>query len=185
MPYFPRIIFFLLILLPGISVRAEIVEPWFCGDRICEAFTGETPESCPADCFTDPVITEAWIDAGPYQPIPSHGDLWLASWADDGTPDGRLVMTWGDGCGPGVSWGEPECDEFNWSTDVTDAGFFMVTGTVPEIDCVREAGECFSYRSVPDNISGSPHTPDDDKPGGILALDGTHLLIGHVAAVFR
>ncbi|MBN1295214.1 DUF4185 domain-containing protein [bacterium] len=154
-------------------VNGQIIDPWFCGDGICQAFTGETATTCPDDCVIDPVIVDAWIENGPYVPIPTHGDLWFASWADDESPDGRLVMTWGDGCGVGVSWGEPACDEFNWDTDVTDAGFFMADGVFPDIQCVEEAGECFMVRNIPDGISGYPHTPDDDKPAGIIALDGT------------
>ncbi|HPQ41619.1 MAG TPA: hypothetical protein PLV45_14700, partial [bacterium] len=161
-----------LILVISPVLHAQIIDPFFCGDGICEAFIGESADTCPGDCPMNPVVTNAWIDAGPFQPVPSHGDLWLASWAEDGSPDGRLAMTWGDGCGPGVVFGEPECDEWNWDTDMYDAGYFALDGSFPMVHCIEEGGECFRYPAVPDNVSGWPHTPDDDKPAGIIALDG-------------
>ncbi|HPQ41495.1 MAG TPA: hypothetical protein PLV45_14080, partial [bacterium] len=77
------------------AVRACSSATW-CGDGVCEAYNGETPGTC-ADCLTAPVIADAVLSAPPLEPIePSHGDLWVTTWADDGA----LYTAWGDGCGP-------------------------------------------------------------------------------------
>ncbi|MBN1552389.1 DUF4185 domain-containing protein, partial [bacterium] len=143
----------------------------FCGNGICENFDDEIVESCPDDCGYEPVIDHAEIGFGPYKPIPSHGDLWLSTWANGSTHDGELIFTWGDGCGAGLDWGHPDCDTFDWDSDVTDAGVVVMTGTVPDLACVMSSSGCLRTRDVPDGISGFPHTVHDDKPAGILAVD--------------
>jgi len=88
-------------------------------------------------------------------------------------------MTWGDGCGPGSNFGDPDCNEMDWSTDVTDAGVASMTGILPNLACVMGPSGCEKYRDIPDGISGFPFTEGDDKPASILALDGRLYLAGY------
>ncbi len=152
--------------------------PCFCGNGYCESFLGENPDTCPDDCQVLPMITGSAITWGPYEPVPSHGDLWLSTWADDGTPDGKLYITWGDGCGPGFHFGDPGCQEWSWDTDIADVGVAFFTGTVPSLQCSMTSSGCLSYPNIPDGISGYPHTAHDDKPASVLALDGRLYLAG-------
>ena len=66
-----------------------------------------------------PVIKSIEVE-GPFVPFPSHGDLWLSTWADDDT----VFMSWGDGLGPG------------WSADTAFShhGLLNVTGAFPNVN---------------------------------------------------
>jgi hypothetical protein len=83
------------------------------------------------------------IQVAPIVPFPSHGDLWLNTWADDG----NLYTGWGDGYGvvlPG-----------RW----TDCGIARWTGRLPAI--VAEE------RTI-DAPTADP--PVNDKPSSLLAI---------------
>lgn len=84
---------------------------------------------------------------GPFVPFPSHGDLWLSTWADDDS----VFMSWGDGLGPG------------WSADTAFShnGLLKVTGEFPDVkfELVQR------FMPLSDDANNS-------KPTSMLFLDG-------------
>lgn len=121
--------------------------------------------NCPEDCLTEPVIQAAWISIPPEIPMPSHGDLWLSTWADDDL----LYITWGDGCGPGLEAGQEGC--LDWE-DTTDCGVAALSGPMAALDPCGAAQACVRSRHVPPGER-------DDKPSSLLAVGERLYLAGH------
>ena len=83
----------------------------------------------------------------PVIPLPSHGDLWLNTWADDDS----VFMSWGDGLGP----------DYRGEDDFSHHGLMRVTGDFPDIS----AELVQRYMPLSDNTNNS-------KPTSLLFLDG-------------
>jgi hypothetical protein len=105
-----------------------------------------------------PAILSAKVATPPMNPIPSSGDLWMNTWADDG----HLYTGWGDGEGPGDV------------PPVTDCGVGVLKGTVPYFLIESNPSNYVRNRLVPD---GS--TKKNDKPSSLLFYKGHLYFAGH------
>ncbi len=116
----------------------------------------------------------------PVKKIPSFGDLWLSTWAEDN----NIYMSWGDGTGPGTCYPVPDgvtgldsalvisscednpviafCDDFCevFSCDgvtpyspcvITQAGLFKLTGNIVEFQGCEKA-ECIQSIHIPTGV---------------------------------
>jgi len=93
---------------------------------------------------TSPKI-EKFRVSKPFFPFKSHGDLWLTTWAEDGS----VFTSWGDGYGP----------EYGDETKFSHHGLARLTGDLPEVDV--EVVRRFMPLSDDDNNS---------KPTSLLAV---------------
>lgn len=152
----------------GDHILGMLDDSFICGNGICETFVGESPQTCPVDCPNDPVILDASIEAPPLEPFPSHGDIWMSTWAEDDA----LYLAWGDGCGPGLEESKPLCAEL-----YRDSGVARLTGDPPWFTNCAEPEHCVAARGIPNGVSMD--TNRDDKPSSLLALDGRLLWAGH------
>jgi len=105
-----------------------------------------------------PVIKSASVVTPPMCPIPSAGDLWMNTWADDD----NIYTGWGDGLGPGRfgSW--------------TDCGVGVLRGTVPYFIMEENPEEYVRNRFVPDG-----GIRRNDKPSSLLCVDDRLYFAGH------
>jgi hypothetical protein len=105
-----------------------------------------------------PVIKSAAVVTPPVNPIPSAGDLWMNTWADDN----RLYTGWGDGQGPGDQ------------PPYTDCGVGVLKGNVPYF-VVETDPICYvRSKNVPDGT-----TARNDKPSSLLYYKGRLYFAGH------
>jgi hypothetical protein len=105
-----------------------------------------------------PAIPSAKVATPPMNPIPSWGDLWMNTWADDG----HLYTGWGDGEGPG------DVPPF------TDCGVGVLKGTVPYFLIESNPSNYVRNRFVPDG-----RTTRNDKPSSLLFYKGRLYFAGH------
>ncbi|MFQ6082230.1 MAG: PA14 domain-containing protein [Candidatus Aminicenantia bacterium] len=110
-----------------------------------------------ADLYA-PTILSAKVVTPPMNPIPSTGDLWMNTWADDD----NIYTGWGDGEGPGdVKPG-------------TDCGVGVFKGPVPYFLIEQNPSDYVRSRFVPDGRTGR-----DDKPSSLLFFNGRLYFAGH------
>lgn len=103
-------------------------------------------------------IKSARIVTPPVNPIPSSGDLWMNTWADDN----NLYTGWGDGQGPGST--EP----------FTDCGVGILKGTVPYFTVESNPSDYVRSKFVPDGSSVR-----NDKPSSLFFTQGRLYFAGH------
>jgi hypothetical protein len=103
-------------------------------------------------------IKSARIVTPPVNPIPSSGDLWMNTWADDN----NLYTGWGDGLGPGST------------TPFTDCGVGVLKGTVPYFSVESNSSNYVRSKFVPDGSSDR-----NDKPSSLLYIQGGLYFAGH------
>ena len=110
---------------------------------------GTLPAQIPKELPRSRVVESISIDAAPFAPFLSMGDLWFTTWADDD----KLYGAWSDGTGP--------VPLTTWSL-MTDCGILEYTGDPPKLTATvvrRDAPTQFEPRV-------------DDKPSSLLAVDG-------------
>ncbi len=120
--------------------------------------TDRRPFSSTGSAAPAPAVKSASVVTPPMNPIPSSGDLWMNTWADDG----NLYTGWGDGEGPGA---EPP---------FTDCGVGVLKGRVPYFTIESDATRYVRAKHVPDGT-----TVRNDKPSSLLFYKGTLYFAGH------
>lgn len=113
----------------------------------------------PVDTFAQTILS-ARVVTPPMHPVPSTGDLWMNTWADDD----HIYTGWGDGEGPGCA--EPG----------TDCGIGVLKEAVPYFYIEPDPKDYVRCKFVPD---GQPTSFRDDKPSSLLFIDGRLYLAGH------
>lgn len=118
------------------------------------------------------IILSAKLVSPPLVPFSSVGDLWMSTWADDD----NIYITWGDGCGPGQTWGDPYFNALN-----CDAGVAVLRGAIPDFTNCTSPFDCVRSIMVPDGMTGWGDSllTHDDKPSSILFYNGRLYFAGH------
>ncbi|MFQ6094329.1 MAG: PA14 domain-containing protein, partial [bacterium] len=139
-----------------LGVRGRRPYPWILTFAVVLQWVAVSVSSADSGA---PVILSGEVVTPPMNPIPSQGDLWMNTWADDG----HIYTGWGDGKGPG--------DIRPW----TDCGVGVLKGTVPYFLLEEDPNNYVRSKFVPDGQG----TERNDKPSSLLLFDGRLYFAGH------
>ncbi len=138
-----------------------------CSLKVTDPGTG-TAIQTPDEVIVTQVLSVKLVTP-PLEPFESWGDIWRSTWADDD----NLYVSWGDGCGPGQTWG---AQYFNFFS--TDAGVAVLEGTLPNITNCGSPFTCVKSIHVPDSV-GWVSELENDKPSSLLYCNNRLFFAGH------